>query len=114
MSKTINILVASLNWGLGHATRCVPIIQALLDDGFQVIIASDGIALELLQKEFPDLLSVKLPSYDIEYAKKGANFKRKMLSNVPKIVKAIRSEHKALKHIIDLYKIGGGSRSFST
>ena len=49
------ILVAPLNWGLGHATRSIPIIYALLADGFEVIIASDGMALTLLQKEFPQL-----------------------------------------------------------
>ncbi|SNR39324.1 conserved hypothetical protein [Dokdonia pacifica] len=107
MNTPVNILVAPLNWGLGHATRCIPIIHALLADGYQVIIASDGIALALLQKEFPELLSVKLPSYDIEYAKKGTHFKRKMISNVPKIIKAIRREHRALKHILELYNIDG-------
>jgi len=49
---TKNILVAPLNWGLGHATRCIPIIQELEKNGFTPIIASDGIALLLLQKEF--------------------------------------------------------------
>ena len=29
-----NILVAPLNWGLGHATRCIPIIKALEENGF--------------------------------------------------------------------------------
>ena len=44
------ILVAPLNWGLGHATRCIPIINTLLEFGFEPIIASDGPALELLKK----------------------------------------------------------------
>ncbi len=107
MNTPVNILVAPLNWGLGHATRCIPIIHALQDDGHRVIIASDGIALELLQKEFPSLQTAKLPSYNIEYAKKGAHFKRKMLSNIPNIAKAIRKEHKALKDILELHNIDG-------
>jgi len=107
MSKPVNILVAPLNWGLGHATRCIPIIRALQSNGYNVIIASDGVALELLQKEFLHLQTVKLPSYGIEYAKKKSHFKQKMLSNIPKIVKAIRKEHKALKNIINIYKIDG-------
>jgi UDP:flavonoid glycosyltransferase YjiC (YdhE family) len=69
MSNTI--LVAPLNWGLGHATRCIPIIQELQKNGFTPIIASDGVALALLKKEFPDLIALELPSYNIEYAKKG-------------------------------------------
>lgn len=64
------ILVAPLNWGLGHATRCIPIINALIQQNFIPIIASDGIALELLRKEFPSLEHVELPSYNINYSKK--------------------------------------------
>ena len=49
------ILVAPLNWGLGHATRCMPIINALLANNFEPVIASDGYALSLLKKEYPNL-----------------------------------------------------------
>jgi hypothetical protein len=59
------ILIAPLNWGLGHATRCIPIINALKAHQFEPIIASDGIALSLLKKEFPDITCLELPSYDI-------------------------------------------------
>ena len=45
-----NILIAPLNWGLGHATRCIPIIKALEQNGITPIIASDGVALALLKK----------------------------------------------------------------
>ena len=45
------ILVAPLNWGLGHATRCIPIINALINHNYEPIIASDGIALQFLKKE---------------------------------------------------------------
>ena len=54
------IIVAPLNWGLGHATRCIPVIQGLLDNGYEPVIASDGIALELLKKEFPKLIFFEL------------------------------------------------------
>ncbi len=98
MSK--KVLVAPLNWGLGHATRCIPIINALMDEGLEPVIASDGVALSLLRKEFPDLPSKELPSYNIEYSKKGSNFKLKMLLNSPKIAHAISAEHKATKRIL--------------
>ena len=61
------ILVAPLNWGLGHATRCIPIIKALQESNFTPILASDGDALKLLQKEFPTLKTFELPSYNINY-----------------------------------------------
>ena len=38
----MRILLAPLNWGLGHATRCIPVIHQLLQDQNEVIIAADG------------------------------------------------------------------------
>ncbi len=104
---TENILVAPLNWGLGHATRCIPIIRELELHGFTPIIASDGVALMMLQKEFPHLESVVLPSYKIEYGKKGADFKWKMIKNSPKIIKAIFKEKKMVKKLIATFDLKG-------
>lgn len=92
-----NILVAPLNWGLGHATRCIPIIRELEKNNFNPIIASDGIALELLKKEFPNLMTLELPSYNIHYSKKNTNLKWKLFRNSPKIIKAIIQEKKLVK-----------------
>jgi UDP:flavonoid glycosyltransferase YjiC (YdhE family) len=102
-----NILVAPLNWGLGHATRCIPIIMALEKNGFRPIIASDGVALALLKKEFPHLVALELPSYSIEYAKKGENFKWKLLKNSPKTLKAMFSEKGLVKKWIKEYNLSG-------
>lgn len=96
-----NILVAPLNWGLGHATRCIPIVKALEVYGFTPILASDGMALEMLRKEFPHLRALELPSYEIEYAKNGSNFKWKMLKNMPKMVESILEEKKIVKKWVD-------------
>ncbi|TYA70033.1 glycosyltransferase [Seonamhaeicola marinus] len=101
------ILVAPLNWGLGHATRCIPIINALLDNGFEPIIASDGVALALLRKEFPLISSIELPSYNVTYAKKGKNFKMKLLKDSPKVLKAVKEEKKAVKKIVEIQNIDG-------
>ncbi|WP_452227426.1 glycosyltransferase [Lacinutrix cladophorae] len=107
MKDKKRILVAPLNWGLGHATRCIPIIRALLKNNFEVILASDGVALQLLKKEFPNLESLELPSYNIEYAKNAKLFKWKLLKDSPKVLKAIKAEKKAIKTIIDTYRING-------
>ncbi len=101
------ILVAPLNWGLGHATRCIPIINALLRHNFEPIIASDGIALQLLKKEFPQIISFELPSYQITYPKKGKHFKLKLLQNSPKLIAAIKAEKQAIASIIARHHIDG-------
>ena len=92
------IIVAPLNWGLGHASRCVPIIHFLVENKYIPIIASDGIALAFLQKEFPDLESIELPSYGISYAK---NLKASLLLQVPKIVKAVRKEQRVIHKYLE-------------
>lgn len=106
-TSTKNILVAPLNWGLGHATRCIPIIRALQENNYNPILASDGIALDLLRKEFPYLQTLELPSYQIEYAKNGKNFKWKLLQNCPKMIEAVLEEKKTIKKWIKKHQIEG-------
>lgn len=92
------ILVAPLNWGLGHATRCIPIIKALLDNEFEPIIAGDGAALAFLQKEFPQLKYYSLPSYRIEYSKRNTQ-KYLLLLNTPHVIRALLKEKKEVEKI---------------
>ena len=63
----MKILVAPLNWGLGHATRCIPIIRHYLEQGNEVILGGDGDSLRLLQRTFPALRSINLPSLELRY-----------------------------------------------
>ncbi|WP_028283236.1 glycosyltransferase [Olleya marilimosa] len=101
------ILVAPLNWGIGHATRCIPIINALIDAGFEPIITSDGQALDLLKKEFEDVTCLTLPAYNVTYAKSKTWFKWLMLWQLPKIKTAIKKEYRATQKIIEDYNIKG-------
>ncbi len=101
--SSLKILVAPLNWGLGHATRCIPIIKNLENLGAEVLIASDGIALDLLKKEFPDNVFFEIPGYNIDY--KGKNFGWSMLRQSAKILTAIAKEHRAIKKIVDEHAI---------
>jgi uncharacterized protein (TIGR00661 family) len=102
MTKS-TVLIAPLNWGLGHATRCVPLINFFLKKGHDVSIASDGQALNYLKSEFPELIFFELPSYDIKYPE-GGNMALKMLWQLPKIYSMIKKEHRFLKQIIELKK----------
>ncbi|MFD1017300.1 glycosyltransferase [Winogradskyella rapida] len=101
------ILVAPLNWGLGHATRCIPIINTLIRHDFEPIIASDGYALELLKKEFPQLKAIELPSYNITYAKKANSFKLKLLKDTPHLLKTIKKEKKRIATLVKDEELSG-------
>ncbi len=104
MNQPKRILICPLDWGLGHATRCIPIIRLLLNKNAEVIIAADGRSLELLKKEFPQLQFIPFKGYEINYSK-SERMVLKILFSVPKILKRIKQEHKELNTIIDQYKI---------
>jgi uncharacterized protein (TIGR00661 family) len=100
------ILIAPLNWGLGHAARCIPVINALLKHNFEPILASDGAALQLLTKEFPVLKFYDLPSYKISYSH-GKNLKLKLIQDIPAIVKTVKEEKKRTTQIHELENLSG-------
>ncbi len=107
MTNRKTILVAPLNWGLGHASRCIPLILALIDQDLDVLLASDGAALDFLKKEFPELPIVELPSYSIKYAKKGRHLKWALLKTIPKILSAVEEEKKIVNDLVDTGAIHG-------
>ncbi len=105
MYKSKKILIAPLNWGLGHATRCIPIIRELIASNYSPVIASDGKALQFLKKEFPQLMFIKLPSYRIKYAVDGRFLKLKLFMDAPKIWNAINRENRLLSQLVKQYEI---------
>ena len=78
-----------------------------MDRDFDVLIASDGAALEFLKKEFPQLPLVELPSYSIKYSRKGAWLKWTLLKRIPKILKAVEQERKIVHDLVDTGRIQG-------
>lgn len=85
-----HVVVAPLNWGLGHATRSMPIIRELLKQGHRVTVASDGLALKLMQSEFPSLDFWELPGYGVHYQKPVL---LSLTRQIPDIQRIIRQEH---------------------
>jgi uncharacterized protein (TIGR00661 family) len=99
------ILVAPLEWGLGHATRCVPIINELLQLNCEVLIAAEKDAAALLKKEFPQLIFLPLRGYRMKYSRKEIWLPLKLLVQLPKIVYSIYNEHRWLKKIVKEHNI---------
>jgi len=76
------IFYSVLNWGVGHATRSIPIIKHYLTAGNKVILFSDGEAEALLRTSFPDLTIHSLPSYKIQYKSKNFLFLHIILQSI--------------------------------
>ncbi len=105
MKRKKRILVAPLDWGIGHATRCIPLINALLEN-FEVVIAADNRPLHLLKLEFPKLEFIRFPDYNIKYHKylpMGIT----ILLQAGKILFGIQKEQKIIDEIIESYNIDG-------
>lgn len=92
---------------MGHATRCIPIINALIEANYTPVIGSDGDALELLQKEFPNLKSYTLLPYKIRYTKNSKLLKLKLLFSMPNIILEVKKERKLVEKIVRRENIEG-------
>jgi uncharacterized protein (TIGR00661 family) len=95
----MKVLVCPLNWGLGHATRCVPIIRKLVTEGHEVVIVADGYPLAFLQQQFLSLRFIEYPSYEVYYAA-GKSQVGAMIFNFPNILKGIIQEHIWLRNLL--------------
>jgi uncharacterized protein (TIGR00661 family) len=104
MKNRPRILVAPLDWGLGHATRCIPIINELTDKNVDVVIGADNRPYELLRKEFPYLEHIKIPGYAVRYVEQG-NLGVAIIKQLPAILRGFRNENILLRQIIEEYKI---------
>ncbi len=98
-------MVAPLDWGLGHATRDISIIRALMAHGYTVVLAAEGIQASLLRVEFPELLLLPLAGYHIHYSKTKWGFLFTILQQVPRVYKVIKAENRWLDSVIDEHKI---------
>jgi uncharacterized protein (TIGR00661 family) len=94
-----NILVCPLNWGLGHASRCIPIVRILEKNNYNVFLAASGNAFHLLEETFPHLPLIWFEDYNIKYSR-GKNLSSKILFQTPGIFLNILREHKRLKKLI--------------
>ena len=102
--RQARILAAPLDWGLGHATRCIPIIRELLAQGVDVWLAGEGAQESLLKAEFPELPFLALPGYRINYSKTASGLFWKMIQQGPKMRAAIKNENRWLKNMVTEHK----------
>jgi hypothetical protein len=93
------VLVSPLNWGLGHATRDIPLIRKLLAEGHEVTIAACGNARAALQQEFPACTSIDLPDYPTPYST-SRFFLPKFVAFLPLMLKAVADERRNLTKIV--------------
>lgn len=102
--KTYTVLVCPLDWGIGHAARCVPIIKELIKQDYNIIIGADKRPLEFLKIEFQKLKFVSFSGCNISYPA-NKHMAWKMGFTFPRFLLGIRKEHRKLKQIVSEHKI---------
>jgi len=94
-----NILICPLDWGLGHATRCIPVIRELQSQGHHVVIAGSGPSLDLLRIEFPSSKFHTIESYGINYSR-HVPLMVHLFMKLPSLPSIIRKENRQVASIV--------------
>ncbi len=99
----MKIFFPVLNWGLGHASRSLPLIRKYQSAGHEVLCASDGEALAMLRRELPDQLVLQLPGYGILYGSRFMPYN--MLKHGRGMLKTMNAEHDLTEVIVERHGI---------
>lgn len=87
------ILLAPLDWGMGHTTRCVPLIQYLLQNGHSVVFAGNEHQCSYITKTFPAIETIHLEGYNVQYSHSASGFMFSLLKQIPHLLKTVKEEH---------------------
>ncbi len=99
------ILIAPLDWGLGHTTRCVPVIRQLQRLGHDIVFAGDERQQTWIRQSFPRIDTVFLEGYRVRYSRRALMFT--ILWQLPRLLNTIRQEHAWLLDLVKRERIDG-------
>jgi len=97
----MEIIYGVCSWGLGHATRSLPVIRKLISEDYHVTVISNGRSLEVLKKELgPDLQYVDIPDYPMLLSENTRQFLAKSMVYWPVFIKRIEDGLAQLQKIL--------------
>ncbi len=106
-NKQKRILIAPLDWGMGHTTRCIPLINLLLKLGHIPVFAGNEWQRTYIKETFVKIDTVFLEGYNITYPNSINPSKFFIIPIIPSILKTISNEKKWLDENFDKLKIDG-------
>lgn len=96
------ILVSPLNWGLGHVTRTIPVINQLIKQENEVLICC-SLAQEAFYRDFfPDLWYITHEGYPFSFKGKG-NWISDILLNYFKLKRFKKQEQKKIEKWVAIF-----------
>ena len=106
------ILIAPLDWGLGHTVRCIPIIQKHLQKGDEIVFAGTKQQQEFISQHQITIKCIDLFGYAIQYSAKLPQW-LKIAFQLPKILSSIKQEKKWLDEFVSILKSNGKKKKVS-
>ena len=94
------VLVAPLDWGLGHTVRCIPIIKELLKLGCEIVVACNSEQQQVLKEDFPSITYHQLEGYNIIYGRSKTRTLLSLFLQVPKLLIRANREKSWLKEFL--------------
>lgn len=91
------ILISPLDWGMGHTTRCVALIQKLIEKN-EIIFAGNQSQLDFISRELVGIKTIFLDGYNISLDSQKSSYLQVLLQ-ISKIKKAIKAEQKFAEKI---------------
>jgi len=106
-AKCKKILIAPLDWGLGHTTRCVPVMRYLQGLGLQPVFAGNDWQRRFIDKTFNNIETIHIDGYNVRYGERNSGFLYSILLQVPRIFRTIYAEHRWLMELTERESFAG-------
>jgi len=101
----MKIIYGVCSWGLGHATRSLPVIRKLIDEDNELTIISNGRSLELLKKELGENIEyMDMPDYPMLLSENARQFMAKSVIYWPKFIGGMRKGLRQLTKMLEKRK----------
>jgi len=98
----MRIIYGVCSWGLGHATRSLPVIRKLIKEQHTLTVISNGRSLELLKKELGENVEfVDIPDYPMLVSENTRQFLAKSIVYWPVFIKRIEDGLSQLQTVLN-------------
>ncbi len=98
------ILVSPLDWGWGHVSRCIGLIDRLKKQGNEMLVAGTSAQQEVFQQYFPNLECVDHAGYGFRFGGKG-HFALDLLKDARRLSQRARQEQNEVDDLVEEYAI---------
>jgi len=93
------VVICPLNWGLGHSSRCIPLIGLLIEMGAKVTVAASVKQRKFIYQSFGEKISyISYPGYETKYFKAGFSFS--LILQSPLILGSIVFEYVFMNRVL--------------